>query len=185
MFATPPKTEEEARQMLEDNGWHQVGNGYFATVFGKAGRDDVIKVGGRGDRDGWVPFAKFCMTDEAKANPHLPNVHAVAEHDGFYVARMERLEEAPAPEDDPAVDDLRNSSLAVLNHGDSSTTRNNKLAAFQVAYPKLWRAAAQIHIRFARDWDIDLHRYNVMVRRAPDGTATMVLNDPISFRAEQ
>lgn len=76
---------------LEEHGYELLGNGAFASVWGRPDEDTVIKIGGDLLDDGWLAYAREIMTGKWDS-PFLPVIFSLEVNDYRYVARMERLD---------------------------------------------------------------------------------------------
>lgn len=72
---------------LAHRGFERIGGGLHSTVYAKPGSDRCIKVGS-GDR--WPDFIEWAFKQGYLGN-FAPMVYSFKQHDGFYVAVMERL----------------------------------------------------------------------------------------------
>ena len=202
LLNTPWKSPKQLRTWLERNGFHELGEGAYAEVWGKPSHRRIVKISTDQDKC-WIKFAKWAMNQTA--NPYVPNIPWVKYYEGtleysdrprkFFVTIIERLH--PFDDDmdaivgrinDPVVlaallkhgegwmmseEDALVSRLKQLRVGTSESTINRILRNNQNhKFVKTLKAIKRMSGRCFGD----LHSGNVMAR--DDGT--IVITDPLA-----
>jgi len=161
-------------EFLKDRGWEIIGEGMFAEVFGHPQSNQVIRIttaleddkGIVFPPDGWLVYAKLCQTKLA-CNPHALKIFKLKVFDGFYVARLERLEATIEDCDDRDVQEFFEKVCIALNNPGGVVSWE-----LLVSNPELSDLLNELR---KTQCALDLHNCNAMIRE--DGT--FVVTDPL------
>lgn len=157
---------------LEEMGWKRLGeHSCYGVVFKHPDVPGYVhKVAFRPKEDGWVEFVKYALKNP---NPHFPVVRGVRDYGSFFVADIERLQPVPNYSEHYVTGERI--------YDATSSAASGNLYAFEklircLSVP-LAQAVTAIKDNFLKEWKVDLHAGNFMLRGD-----TLVMIDPLSWR---
>ena len=189
------KSPNQTIRWLRKNGFKQIGRGWFAVVFAKAGHNRVVKISTAQD-DCWIAFAQYAQTKTN--NPHLPKIPWIKRYQGdrhgiaqeFFITIIERLD----PLNDQTIPRITDKGvlfgIMLFANLDFSTVDsiedayNNQPGLSMANDPEIitkyrnhpFIKTVQEINRLPGDCTSDLHSGNLMIRK--DGT--VVITDPLA-----
>lgn len=159
---------------LRNHGFDHLGGGAYGSVYGKLGKDRVIKVLRRPSEDGWFDYVKWA-NENGYGGSFAPKLFSYKYHkghgkdDGYAVAVMERL---ASSRENPKHNIMRTMANYAVD--------NNPFAkdVLEQAQPGFGKFLEEMRSHFGRA-SYDLHGGNFMVRGDQ-----LVLTDPIAGKVD-
>ena len=173
---TLPPTVQHVDDKLLANGWAKIGDGYYATVYGKSGTSYVLKVFERDSA--YVDFLKMIAQHP---NPHFPKIRGrLRVTEAYHAVRMEKLFQIPqygVGEEKVNVNGMMSAYLIDKSYRLNYFQKKNLVFfnEYIKENPRLIEALDLIHDNLLDHHSLDLNKDNVMQR----GDGTPVIIDPI------
>jgi len=171
LFNTDWNESSDIAEFLEDNGFYELGSGFFSSVYGHDNLDIAIKL--VDDDHNYIKYINF-YAKYGRQNPHLPRIYKYKKVGNVEIVITEKLYPLSENQEDLFQVILKFKRYLMNPNNYDEYYVNNVVNYFIDEYSDLAQIIIDLYKIFGKN-NIDIHQDNIMQRK--DGT--LVITDPV------